>query len=105
MVSIGQSDEQLKKSLKPYGIEWSDSMKCSGMGRSVMLDTNQSLIRLYNYPENNLDMGTLQHEIFHCVTFIMDRIGMKFKLMQSDEAYAYLIGYLTKEIYDRLYDM
>jgi hypothetical protein len=102
MVSVGESDSQLTDQLSKYGIEWGDDFKCSGKGRSVIMENNQSLLRLHSYPETNEDMGVLQHEIFHVVTFIMDRIGMPLTICVSDEAYAYLIGYLTKEIYDRI---
>ncbi len=102
MVSISQSDEQLTKDLHKYDIDWDDDMKCNGQGRCVMTPTNQTIIRLWNYPEDNEDYGCLQHEIFHAVTFIMHRIGMELIVTKSDEAYAYLIGYLTREIYDRL---
>jgi hypothetical protein len=42
------------------------------------------------------------HESLHATTFILDRIGVKFKLGVSDEAYAYLIGYISKEIFNKL---
>ena len=102
MASIGQSDGELKKDLAKYNIEWNDNFKIVGKGRFIMTDKNQSLIRLLNYPDTNEMYGFLQHEIFHCVTHIMNRIGMKFKLHTSDEAYSYLVGYLTEKIYDKL---
>lgn len=52
-------------------------------------------------PKSVTDYGTLAHEIFHAVTFILTRIGMSLT-NESDEAYAYLIGYLTKEIYKHI---
>lgn len=104
MCSFGETDDELKKKLSKYhGCEWDDLMKCSGQGRYVMLPNNQSLIRLWNYPTTPEEYGSLQHEIFHMVMAVMDRIGMKFIMLESDEAYSYLIGYLTKEIYKRLW--
>lgn len=102
MFSFGETDEQLKKSLKKYNCEWSDKMEYGGMGIFYINDKNQSLIRVYNIPKICEDYGTLQHEIFHAVTYILDRVGMKLKLRTSDEAYAYLIGYITKEVYLRI---
>jgi hypothetical protein len=102
MFSFGETDEQLKKSLDKVGCEWSDKMEYTGMGRFCMNEKNQSLIRVYNIPKTCEDYGTLQHEIFHAVTYIMDRVGMKLKLHTNDEAYAYLIGYLTAEIYKKI---
>ena len=37
------------------------------------------------------------HELLHCVTRIMDDCGLKLTL-ESDEAYAYLIGYLDNKL-------
>lgn len=103
MVSLGQSDDELKASLKEWGIEWDEilEMAPTGLGRTAMLDGNQTVLRLTNVPVSVTDYGTLAHEIFHAVAFIMDRVGMVL-CRQSDEAYAYLIGYVTKEIYKRI---
>lgn len=102
MVSIGQSDEELKTSLGKFNCDWDDKMSCVGNGRFYMNGENQTLLRLLDYPETNFELGTLQHEIFHCVTHILDRVGMKFILSKSDEAYSYLIGYITTEVYSKL---
>lgn len=100
MFSFGETDDELKKAFSKYHLDWDENMKMRGQGRYWMhLETNQSVIRLWNYPETPADYGTLQHEIFHAVTFIMDKIGAKFELSKSDESYAYLIGYLTTQIY------
>ena len=40
----------------------------------------------------------LHLEIFHCVIFIFDKIGIKLSY-KTDEIYAYLIQYITKQIY------
>ena len=104
MVSIDETDSKLKKKLKSYGISGlgrDSSWKypnSTATGRTIMFPSNQTLIRLRSVPKTPFEFGVLAHEIFHAVTFIMHKIGMKLKIMQSDEAYAYLIGYLTKEI-------
>lgn len=102
MVSIGETDKQLEKELLKFGISWDNKFKCSGAGRTVMTDNNQTIVRLGWWPESNKDLGTLQHEIFHAVSLIFDEIGMPLMVCTSCEAYAYLIGYLTEQIYDRL---
>ena len=101
MVSFGQSDDELKKALSKYKIEWDDNFKMEGQGRFVMTPDNGSLLRLWNYPESCEEYGTLAHEIFHAVDFILRRVGITLS-DDSHEAYAYLIGYLTKEIYKRI---
>ena len=103
MVSLNQTDKQLKKELDRFeNCEWDDDMKCPGVGRAIITNKNHSIIRLRNYPTTNVDYSHLQHEIFHIVTFVMEKIGLKLCLLKSDEAYAYLIQHLTKEIYDRI---
>lgn len=108
LVSIGETNKEIKKCLLKYtnitdeDIELSQFKNHTITGRSAMFSSNQSLIRLKYYPTEAKDFGVLQHEIFHCVTVIMDAIGMKFKVFKSDEAYAYLIGYLTTEIYKKI---
>ena len=100
MFSFGQSDIELKKSLSKYNIEWKDNMKLSSVGKYIMLDNNQSIIRLDRIPETCADYGTLSHEIFHSVDTIFRFIGMNLT-EDSDESYAYMIGYLTTQIYTR----
>lgn len=106
MVSVGESEDQLEKTLDKYldakkEIVWRWHNE-TAVGRFCMFSSNQGLIRLRKLPATPEDYGNLQHEIFHYVTHILDRIGMKLVLMKSDEAYSYMIGYLTKEIYKRL---
>ncbi len=66
-------------------------------GKSAMLPTGQSFIWMDKKPESCEDYGILAHEIFHTVCFLMDRIGVKYS-NEADEAFAYMIGYLTTEI-------
>ena len=105
MVSIGQTDQELKKILKKHGVNTKSGLwkyGKNGVGRAVVFETNQTLIRLPRVPKTPKELGSLNHEIFHAVTFIMHRIGMKLIVCKSDEAYAYLIGYLTEQILIRI---
>lgn len=43
----------------------------------------------------------IAHEIFHCVSFLLDHIWIKLSF-DSDEVYAYSIQCLTKQLYDKL---
>lgn len=106
MVSIGESNKQLTKSLKPYtgrliprDYELCNYTSDTCEGRAVMFSNNCSFIRLRKLPNGPKEFGNLAHEIFHVATFIMDRIGIKLEVMVSDEAYAYLISFLTESIY------
>lgn len=111
MVSMGQTDTQLRQSLNKY--RWPDNsikeieedvmgMSNTVQGRTMMLSCNRTILRMAEIPFSTRDYGYLSHEIFHAVSFILDRVGIKFELCKSDEAYAYLISYVTEKIYDRL---
>lgn len=103
MLSINQSDKALRSRLRQLGVNWDDTLEMSSttLGRTTLLPCNRTIIRLRSVPKSVTDYGTLAHEIFHAVTFILTRIGMSLT-NESDEAYAYLIGYLTKEIYKHI---
>jgi hypothetical protein len=103
MCSFGESDDKLKSAIQKYGGKWNKVMMISenAKGRTVVLNGGQTLLRLFKYPIDCEDYGILAHEIFHAVDFLMRRINIKLT-KKSDEAYAYLIGYLTEQIYKRL---
>lgn len=61
----------------------------------------QTVIRLPSIPKTPTEIGTLSHEIFHAVSFIFRRIGMKAS-SNSEEAYAYAIGYVTEQFWTKL---
>lgn len=109
MVSFGETNEQVEKNLKSKGILSDEDIELAMFrtetvnGRAVMFESNQSFIRLRQIPVIPNDFGKLQHEIFHVVHFIMDRVGMKYETMVSDEAYAYLTGYITEQIYLKIF--
>jgi hypothetical protein len=105
MVSLGEKDTDLIAKLNKMGVDTTDKgitdYTPSARGRCIMFEGGQTLIRIYRYDKSCDFYGHLAHEIFHAVEFIMDRIGMKL-VRESDEAYAYLISYLTTEIHKRL---
>lgn len=106
MVSIGETDEELGARLREVGInEIEDNIwhyENTGLGRSVSFPNNQTLLRLRNKPETGLDHGTLAHEIFHICEFVLSKINIPLT-RDSDEAYAYLIGFVTKRIYEEVF--
>lgn len=108
MLSVNQDNEQLGAELGKYRkLTNEDIMACAHpsefvQGRAVMFSNNTSIIRLRKLPTTSKDYGILAHEIFHIVTFVLDRVGMSLDINTSDEAYAYLTGYLTEKIYDAM---
>lgn len=104
MVSFGENDYQIECLLKKNnviydGAEW--LLAPFAKGRCCMFVSGQTIIRMPSKPKTNEDFGILQHEIFHAVEFLFDRIGIKHSI-ECGEAYAYLIGYITEEIYKKL---
>lgn len=105
MVSINESNRKLKQTLIESGINITNEInkiliqKKSNDGLYIMFDSNQSLIRLKNWPQSPKDFNTICHEALHATTFILDKVGIPFDLNKNDEAYAYLLGYITEQIY------
>lgn len=67
------------------------------LGRSAILNSGQTALWIQDIN----DKGTIAHEIFHIACYIMERAGISL-CHESDEAYAYLIGYITNKINDIL---
>jgi hypothetical protein len=107
MISVDESDHTLLTRLIKYGNKKEDCyelmcMSESVLARTMILPSGQTVIRIKKQKSNIEMTALMSHEIFHAVTFILDRLGMKLELLISDEAYAYLIQYLTKEIFKRI---
>lgn len=78
-----------------------DISKSNDYGKYIHLyNENYSFLMISKFPNTPSSIGILMHEIFHATTFILDKIGMKLKLLKSDEAYAYLQQYITTEIFN-----
>lgn len=105
MLSVGQTHEQLCQSIqKLYDLSDAENellkLPPTAPGRCVMLDGHLTVIILKNLPNNSSNFGTVSHEVFHATAFIMHTIGVELQVLKSDEAYAYLIGYITKKVYE-----
>lgn len=105
MISVDETDVALLSRLEKHGIaDKSEFNKLCLMGdtvfgRTVMFKGNQTLIRLRGNTPGERTHGVIAHEAFHATAYIMNRIGMKFKIGVSDEAYTYLMEYIINEIY------
>lgn len=101
MVSIGETDDQLKTSFGKYvdNFDFGNYFDIPNRkANCLMFEGGQTIIRFKEWQYT--EMSTVSHEIFHAVTFIMNRIGMPLD-EKNDEAWAYLIGYVTQEFYNR----
>lgn len=104
LMSFGDSDLVIKKRLHDNATSEDLerlSLSQGVQGRCIILSGGAIVMRLPKVPKTNHEYAVLQHEIFHVADFILARAGIKLS-DTSDEAYSYLIEYLTKETYDRL---
>ena len=60
-----------------------------------------AMIKMDGLVKDGKGLGSLVHEIFHVSEFVLRKCGLVLN-ENSHEAYAYLIGYLTQEIYAKL---
>lgn len=107
IVSIGETDKQLFKVLDEYeGITEADKqLSCynkHGAARYCSFENGLNVIRLQNTPKTPDERGNLAHEVFHIVAAVLWRAGVKLEIEVSNEAYAYLTGFLTTQIYERI---
>jgi predicted membrane channel-forming protein YqfA (hemolysin III family) len=104
MIFFGDKKKEIIKELKKYlcksDITYFKTVNLFA-GKSIMFSSGQTLLYVNRIPENPNDYATLQHEIFHCACFVLERVGINYS-NETDEAYAYLIEYLTKQIYTLL---
>jgi hypothetical protein len=111
MFSVGQSNKAFLRSVKAvfqnaYYVDLKEDAianlpkECRGRTFHHLIG-GQTIIRLPSKPITPEQFGTVSHEIFHAVDFIFRRIGLQLT-GQSDEAYAYLIGYITEQFYKNI---
>jgi hypothetical protein len=103
LVCLGSKREDIIKRIDRTIYKLTDEEKghliMHGHGKTLILDGGQIILWTALYPK--LGSGTLAHEIFHAVDFILDRMGVRHSF-DSDEVWAYLIKYYTNEINKRI---
>lgn len=106
--SFGSSNKRLRKFLEDAKIKMTEDelkdlqLKPTEKGCCQMFKCGTIFVLMPCIPSLCVEYGTLQHEIFHAVTMFLQRRGFKLKQGYSDEAYAYLIGYITEEVYKEI---
>lgn len=110
LVSLGQTDEELQERLDAHKEDLNGTLKVKKFslkktkkrsaadGVLVRSKKRGPVLRMANFPETPYDFGVLQHEIFHLVFHILDKLGFELT-HSSEEAFAYLQGYITEQIY------
>lgn len=104
--SMNESDEVLFKKLEKHGHfteEDLENIKLRGAGRCIaMSGLNLAIIRIEAFPQKYYTAGTISHEVLHAVIYILNACGLKLERGVSDEAFTYLMGYITSEIYKKI---
>lgn len=101
--SIEESNIEINNNLrKIYNIPNDFVIKLPSPGGAITLfhEESKNFIIIIN---DISDHGNNSHEIFHIVVTLLKSIGLKL-CDKSEEAYAYLIGHITREFYQNLKD-
>lgn len=106
LVSIYQSDKEFKKVLLEYEDISEDDHKellDNNCGARCYYNYNKDIgvIRVVQKAEFPVFMGALAHEIAHYVFMMLSNKGLK-HCDESEEAYTYLIEYLTRTILENV---
>lgn len=106
VVSLGQSYEQCRKLMVRKGVtEDIDFVDYDGgAGKyAVWYCHSIALIRIPGLPYTPSQHGALNHEILHVVISVLRGVGIRIEPgAGSDEAFTYLMSYMTKVIFTRL---
>lgn len=82
--------------------ELSEFMSSDSVGSTTLFSTGDVVLYLNKKPTSAYDYSKLVHEIYHCATYILNYVGIKHS-RKSDEAFAYLVGFLTENIFEQLF--
>lgn len=74
------------------------NLEIRGHGLAARLENNTYILWLKEFPTAYNDADYLAHEIFHVADLMLRKAGLEL-CDESDETWAYLIGYITKKIY------
>jgi len=105
LVCINYSDEEVESAVIEWGVEPVKAKEVSTVvgyaALAYVLDSRDCVIRLDETEITPKFHDHASHEIAHCAFAILDYIGVKL-CSKSEEAYNYLIGYITREFYEKL---
>lgn len=105
MVHFGEKKYLKAKLSKIYGNEQASEIvsTISGKekGKSLLLPGGQMVLYMPDFPKDIKGISILAHEIFHITNFTLEEAGINLT-SDSDEAYSYLIEFLTKKILSML---
>lgn len=107
LVSIGQSNKELRKTIADYKIkDTTDFVGYEGhtcpAAYAIWPANLTAAIRLKGLPRTSNNYAALAHEICHVVLGVMRGVGIRATSGDADEAYAYMTSYITENIYENI---
>lgn len=107
MISFEEDNSILYKRLKELKIPKKEYTLCglgsTADGKYMMFSNSTSIIRLPWIPKTPYQLGVLVHEITHATFAILSKVGMALS-DYSEEAYTYLLQYITNKILNFIED-
>ncbi len=106
MFSFDESDEKVLDTLEKAKVKMSDSVKLQLVtpnydGICILFDSGHILVRIV-YGKNDVHRySVVAHEIFHAVSLICGRLNIGL-CEHTEEVYAYMIEYLTQQVYTKI---
>lgn len=101
MVHFGEKKHLKARLSKIFGCEKSSEIVSmiggEEKGKSFLLPGGQMILYMPNLPKDIKGLSVLAHEIFHIANYTLEKAGINLT-SDSDEAYSYLIEFLTKKI-------
>jgi hypothetical protein len=80
---------------KQIGEDISPRIKDNMHAVTVYSDGNSNVWNLF---ELKPDIGTITHELFHAIDFVLHDIGVKYERDVTDEIWSYQLGDLTRKV-------
>lgn len=76
---------------------------CNGLRGKTILSQEKGVFFVWfvKKPTTAQDIGFLVHELFHAVCAVMEMVGVE-PSASSEEAYAYTLGFLTEQVFDKM---
>ena len=106
-IFLGTYDQMLtwakEEFTNPAYAEFLKSMEESAPGGEAdcHYDRGSCIVRLEKYPKSNGEIACMNHELLHAVMFIMNSCGVCYSEQSNNEAFTYLLEWLTKKTLEK----
>lgn len=108
LICINEPVDEIERILDDSGIEKTeysmmldDFEKSNYSARTRQFTCGKIMIRFCDLELNPRGHSIISHEIFHVVSLSLEWVGIQHN-EYTEEAYAYLLGWMVKEFYEKL---